>query len=248
MDVNFSKNALIIGGTKGLGFSLASAALTLGIKSTILGRTVLNSQILPTGLNSIHFDLLEDNWYNTLPFDPHQDDYIVWVAGIFLKKPLIETTHFEFDSMINLHFRAPVFLIKEILKERYKNTLKPMHLVVIASCSSWKLREFESVYTAIKAAQAAFARNIVPELLTQLPQSKVTLIQPGGLNTPNFHKSYPIESGIFLEPDVVAKIIWEKVVEQKEIFSEWQILQDKKMPNPVSPIVQKGPCLPEIYV
>jgi NADP-dependent 3-hydroxy acid dehydrogenase YdfG len=238
-----TKKVLVLGGTKGLGLSLALEAIKLQLSPCIVGRDFSAIQHLPqlTKANFLFGDILDRN--NPITINKNFD-YFIWSAGVFLKKQLHETTDIEIDAMIDLHFRQPIRLLRDYIC----STKKSFHLIVIASCSGWKLRECESIYTGIKAAQAAFTRNLVPELIEKFRDIKVTLINPGGLNTPNFHKNnaHIMQEGSFLNPDIVAKIIWEKVLTQCGYFSEWQILRNKKNPEASDPIILAGPQLPEV--
>lgn len=240
-----NKKVLVLGGTKGLGLSLALEAIKRQLIPTIIGREFepLIHHLDLTNTKFVQADLLNRQCSIDIEYDY---DYFIWCAGVFLKRPLHQTDDAQIDAMIDLHFRHPVLLLRDYLNK----TIKPVHLIVIASCSSWKIRENEAVYTGIKAAQAAFARNLIPELHLRFPDAKVTLINPGGLATPNFHKNAEefIQEGIFLNPDTVAEIIWSKSLAQQQPFAEWQILRDKKLPNPDRPVIIAGPQLPEVYL
>jgi NAD(P)-dependent dehydrogenase (short-subunit alcohol dehydrogenase family) len=168
-------------------------------------------------------------------FRPYSIPYFFWVAGIHLKKPLLKATLPEMNRMIDVHFRTPMELIKGFHATRQS----PYHLVVIASTSSWRLREHETIYCALKAAKAAFARNFARELAEDLPGSKVTLVNPGGLATPNFWGGQDVSK--FMDPSVVAGIIWDKVQSQKKLYRELQIMRR----DDGTPRITYGPRTPE---
>lgn len=119
--------------------------------------------------------------------------------------------------------------------------------MVIASSSSWKLRTDQTIYTAVKAAQATFVRNLATEFQRDRPDSKILLVNPGGLKTPHFHKDFNYDIGQFLDPDLAAGIIWNKVVRQTSIFKEIQILRQKgDAAEEQAPIIIDGPVKPEV--
>ena len=97
------------------------------------------------------------------------------------------------------------------------------------------------MYCALKAAKAAFTRNFARELVRDLPGSKVTLINPGGLKTPNFWKNSGQDISKFMDPNEVAKIIWNEIERQEEPFKEVNILRKSDGGHNIS----YGPRIPE---
>ena len=236
--------SLFLGGTKGLGFHLAQQASTHSTVPIIYGTSATamkNKTDFPAAAEFYDIDLQQAECINPFESLTYSIDYFFWIAGAFLKKPLVATTNREIAAMTHLHFTNPVRLIRDAIKQFNK----PFHLVTIASCSSWRLREDETIYTALKAAQATFSRNIAVELTRDNPGSKVTLINPGGLKTVNFWKDYIIDAQNFLDPAKVAKIIWDIVTKQQIPFTEVQILRKKPVVTPNDPIVEFGARVPE---
>ena len=98
----------------------------------------------------------------------------------------------------------------------------------IASCSSWRLREQEAVYCGLSAAKATFARNMAADLARERPGSKVTLLNPGGIRTPFYYEQEEEGEG-FIDQVWLAEYIWASVLNQRDTFSELQILREKKL-------------------
>ena len=143
--------------------------------------------------------------------------------------------------MIATHFSGPVRVL-QLLHLGLHYTLKhPYHLITIASTSSWKIRENETLYCALKAAKAAFTRNFARELVRDLPGSKITLVNPGGIKTGLF-KGTDQDISNFMDPDLIARIIWNDVIGQTVPFQEVQIMRN----DDGSPIVSYGPRVPEM--
>lgn len=93
------------------------------------------------------------------------------------------------------------------------------------------MRENETLYCALKAAKAAFTRNFARELVRDLPGSKVTLVNPGGIKT-DFFEGTNTDTSNFMRPSVVAKIIWDEIGIQEGPFKEIQIMRnDDGSPN-----------------
>ncbi|MEM9546925.1 MAG: SDR family oxidoreductase [Bacteroidota bacterium] len=240
-----NKKAIFLGGTKGLGLSLAKKAAHLGMKPIILGSSAQEEEVskdFPDDNEAYTVDLCNMNDVDGAAYGTGSIDYLFWISGVFLKKPLNEVSDFEIRRMTDIHFLGPVTYLRNFLKVQ----TTPFHLITIASCSSWRLRKNESLYTGLKAAQACFSRNLAEDIAEQLPGSKSLLINPGGLNTPNFWKNENIDTAGFLNPDKVADIIWDHVLNQKTVFQEVQILRKKPVVIGSDPIIKYGPQKPEI--
>lgn len=234
---NSMSRSLILGGTKGLGRAIAIGSLARGITPIVIGRTAKEAALDPelAGAEFHAADLSDPDAFLALMMraDRLLDlRYVFWVAGIFQRKSLYETTSDDLRSMIDIHLTGPLGALASI--HRMMASAKPMseppgvpyHLVTIASTSSWRMRDNESVYCALKAAKAHFTRNFARELVASLPGSRATLINPGGMKTGLWENSgHPMPSG-FMDPADVAKIIWEEVTGQTEPYREIQIFRN----------------------
>ena len=217
--------SLIIGGTSGLGFSLAQESVKHNILPIIAGRTaddpVLN-KAFPDGTIFWKMDLTDPNTLENLDVIHNLDiRYFFWASGIHLQKPLELVGDGEVDRMIDTHLRGPIELIRRFHKERQK----PYHLVVIASTSAWKRRENETIYRTLKAAKVVFAASFAEELSRDLIGSKTTLVLPGGIKTPNFWKGNDKDISEFMDPDEVASFIWNEIRSQEKYFLPIEILR-----------------------
>ena len=245
--------SLILGGTKGLGRSLALESAWRGLEPIIVGRSVEQARKDPAFATFSHRLMKADlsdpfSLLGAMPGPLWQDiTHVFWVAGIFARKPLVRMTVEEMRQMINTHLYGPLgtlaFLHRLQLNSRplADPPGQPYHLVVIASTSSWKIRENEALYCALKAAKAHFTRNFARELVTDLPGSKVTLVNPGGIKTPNFWQDTDQAMDKFMEPDELAQVIWNQVQAQTEPFLELQIPRDDQG----HPEVIRGPQAPD---
>lgn len=244
-----AKTALIIGGTKGLGLSLSWEGFQRGVQPIITGRSIFYGEIrksFPPNANLFVLDLCR---YETIDrtighmarYYKDPVDYVFWVAGNFSRQPLTAMSQEEIQSMIATHLSGSVSALRSLhlwLGQKFK---RPYHLVTIASTSSWRIRENETLYCALKAAKAAFTRNFARELVRDLPGSKVTLINPGGMKTSLFDGTGQ-DTSKFMETDAVANIIWNEVERQEKPFEEVQIMRN----DDGSPNVSYGPQIPEL--
>lgn len=165
-------------------------------------------------------------------------EYLIWVVSEFFQKPLVQMKDTELEELTQLHFLNLIRCITWL--QRHNNRF---HFVLVSSCSSWRLRTNESVYCALAAAKATFARNYANET-----KQRVTLFNPGGMRVPSLHE---IEAGTIsdkekmLDSNYLAKYIWEKILMQTSRFEEYQVLRNKVDPSQ-PPIIEYGPKLPEV--
>ncbi|MEV6423569.1 SDR family oxidoreductase [Streptomyces sp. NPDC051662] len=234
------RSAAVIGGTHGLGRALALAARDRGLRTVVYGRSAASVPD-PDGLLPRSLDLCDPQSVRTAPVDVPSPAYVLWVAGAFLKKALAETTEDEVERLTRLLFSGPVLFLRRLLAEAED----PVHLITIASSSSWKRRERESLYCGLKAAQATFVRNLVPELLAAHPENRITLVNPGGLAVPDFHTGLALDFGTMMDPGEVAEIVWNIAADQRRAFTEVQILRSRAPGSEGTPEVSYGARAPQ---
>jgi len=232
--------AAVIGGTRGLGYQLALRGRKANLPTVVYGRSVASPP------PSDHFemrilDLCDLRSVRSANIELPRPAYVFWVAGAWLKKALVQTDEDDLRALTQLLFTGPVLFLRRLLAAANG----PVHLITIASSSSWKRREYEALYCGLKAAQAAFTRNLVPELIAADPASKVTLINPGGLAVPDFHTDLEIDLGTMMDPGEVADIIWRLTREQHEPFTEVQILRSQELGQEGVPVISLGSRAPE---
>ncbi len=242
--------SLILGGTKGLGQALAAESVRRMVTPIVVGRSAERARSDPglAGCELVAADLSDPRALLSVMQPDWQDiGYVFWVAGIFLRKPLTHCTIEEVAAMTATHFTGPIGALTWFhhLMQNARPLAdppgQPYHLTVIASTSSWRMREHESVYCALKAAKAHLTRQYARELVADLPGSLVTLVNPGGIKTPDFWGATGQDIGAFMEPEALAKVIWNLVLLQTAPFAEIQILRGPDG----SPRVEGGPRLPE---
>ncbi|MBF0109948.1 MAG: SDR family oxidoreductase [Magnetococcales bacterium] len=241
-------SALLLGATKGLGLELAREGARRNLSPIIYGRSAGEPNAItetPPGAKLYVIDLQSPEQVRRAPLPDTPVDFFFWVAGAFLKAPLQQTDASQIDLHVDLHFRGPVQFLRRFLCHQ----AEPFHLVTIGSVSSWRLREDEALYCGLKAAQTAFTRNLAVELVRDRPGSRVTLINPGGLNIPTFWEKWEAtapDRHKFLDPVAVARIIWDLAMAQREPFRETQIMRRKPHGPGVDPIIEHRPRCPEI--
>lgn len=237
------QKAIVLTASRGLGLKLAEHSLSYNIQSQTIGITkkgVGESVDLPAYKTDFLIDI-DNSSITELPTTTY--NYLVWNTGVFLQKSFSDMLDNDIDVLIDLHYRTPL----QIIRKLHNNQQNPYHFIVIASCSSWRIRSNESVYCGLCAAKAAFTRNFANDLSRELPGSKVTLINPGGLRTPFFHEDKEVEDiHNYLNQDELALFIWQTALEQKKGFQEIQYLRNKTTGgNDKLPIIEYGQRMPE---
>lgn len=233
-------DALILGGTSGLGLELALQSAEKGINPIIYGRSVYEKMSLfPTSARLFRVDLAKPAKIKVINLEDADIKYFFWVAGIFKRKSLKDTKRSEIFQLTNVHATGATEFLRQFHKIAVKKG-KPYHLIVVASTSAYKLRENETLYCGLKAYQAAFARNFASELSRDLPGSKVTLVNPGGMKSDNFYRDTKQDISNFMEPKWVAKVIWAKIEWQQKGFHEFNIIR-----TPSGPMILDHAMVPE---
>jgi short-subunit dehydrogenase len=194
-------NCLIIGGTSGLGLSLAQK-LQDNYVVHITGR---HKPDIP----DLHFHALD---LSAPDFRKHADaliaglphiDLLVYAAGFFQDGTLTDLDVQQIDEMLGVGLTAPLYITRAVLHNQ--NDLP--EFIAITSTSQWTPRLREPVYTAVKAGLGAFANSLSLD-----PRVKKTLVAgPAGMATNFWHDTDPTEHDIstMLDPDWVADKIQE---------------------------------------
>lgn len=190
-------NALVIGGTSGLGKELG---LLLGDthKVFVVGRRDPEHKMLgfmPLDLNlNNHLSENLDKMVDALP----KIDLLVYAAGFYQEGKLDELSDAAILMMNSVGLLAPTFLIQRILKKQ--KTLPGF--IAITSTSQWTPRLLEPVYTAVKAGLGMLAQSLSldPKI------GKVLVVGPAGMATP-FWKEGSRNMDNMLSPEWVAQEI-----------------------------------------
>lgn len=215
------RNALITGGTSGIGYAIADAFLSSGAFVTITGR---NKQRLedsykklllshPNCKERISFIVMDNKNISSFKniFDQHQYlqniDILVNNAGV--QGGLISnTSEEEYDNILETNLKGPFFLSKLVAQNMKNNKIKG-NILNIASSSS--LRPGNSAYNlskwGIRSLTLGLAKSLIPYGIT------VNGIAPGPTATPMLikgeikditHNSLP--TGRYAMPEEIANM------------------------------------------
>lgn len=211
------KHALFLGGSKGLGYEMMQLARKENYAVMVASRTT---------------PIVGSPYFNTMKVDLEADitpscinrgyDLIVWTAGSYQTGPILDLESKQIRAICRNHLEGPASFLLPILRLN-RGDERPVHLVVVASSSSYRVRVGEGLYGTLKAAKAQFARTLGAELPNQIPGSKVLLANPGGMNTPFWDGHDQPKRASFMDPAAVAKVIWDEMKAQTLPFDEIHI-------------------------
>lgn len=200
-------NCLIIGGSSGLGLSLAQK-LSDTYEVYITGR----NDPKVSGLAFHPLDLADANATLTaidslLQKLPHID-LLIYAAGFFQDGTVTKISIDQIDAMLSVGLTSAVYITRQLLESQGDLP----EFIAITSTSQWTPRLKEPVYTAVKAGLGAYANSLSLD-----PRVGKTLVAgPAGMAT-NFWKGTDKtehDTAQMLDPDWVADRIVE--LRQKE--------------------------------
>ncbi len=239
--------ALVLGASKGLGLEIARQAKERDMIALAVARSVTGSYAtMHEGWVGKRADITDPGAVVDI-LDLHREfdiTHVFWVAGIPPKGTGVQGQKQSFmghgredvEAMFQTHLIGPINILRECMRRVWRT---PIHLVTVASTSSYRLRENETLYCTVKAAKAHFTRNFAAELARDLPGSKTTLVNPGGMRTDFLKHTADVSN--WMDPAVIAEIIWNRVGLQTSSFTEFNIL---RQPDG-SPNIIEGPQTPE---
>lgn len=190
-------NCLIIGGTSGLGLSLAQK-LTGDYQVHVTGRR-------DPGDSSLHFhslDLKAENGLqdkiDSLVKELPEIDLLIYAAGFFQDGTITELNAEQIEEMLAVGLTGAIYATRQLLLKQ--NALP--EFIAITSTSQWTPRLYEPVYTAVKAGLGAYANSLSLDPRV----GKVIVAGPAGMATNFWHDTdqEAHDTSKMLSPDWVA--------------------------------------------
>lgn len=207
-------NALIIGGSSGLGLELG-LFLTKTHNVFITGRK--NPQraqlhFIPFEINSIN--QLSENLNRVIEY-ASPIDLLIYAAGFYQDGNINELKDSDIAIMINVGLTAPAMLLQKILQRQKQLP----GFIAITSTSQRTPRLREPLYAATKAGLGMLAQSASLDARIV----KTLIAAPSGMKT-NFWRGVK-RSGVLLEPRWVAEQIL-AIYKGAFVFKEVQILRE----------------------
>ncbi len=190
-----NKIALITGGSRGLGKSMALAIARKGINIVFTYNTNKDAadevieQIRDMGQKAVAFQLDTSVVNNFDPFIEElkaylisktgspKIDFIINNAGTALYSPIADTTEEQMDAIFNIHFKGTFFLTQKLLP--YLND--GGGIVNISSGLTRITMPGSSVYGSLKSAIETLTRYQAKELGSR--KIRVNVVAPGAIET-----------------------------------------------------------------
>jgi NAD(P)-dependent dehydrogenase (short-subunit alcohol dehydrogenase family) len=188
------KTALITGGGTGIGLAIAKSMYAAGATVILVGRRVteLELAVKELGPRSFYFshDITEfdksENLIKRITEAHGPIDCLVNNAGINLKKPAIDTSVEEFQTILSTNVLAAHVLTKAVAPQMIER--KSGSILFIASMASLFGIPMVVAYSAAKSAQVGMVRTLASELSSQ--GIRVNAIAPGWIETAMSAKAF----------------------------------------------------------
>lgn len=190
------RRCLIVGGTKGLGFSLADRLARDGNEVIVTGREDPKQEHLrfyPLDLSNQPSEAITQ-----MVTDLPHIDLLVYAAGFYQEGRVTDLAIPQIDEMLNVGAAGAVYLTRELLLRQGELE----GFIGVTSTSQWTPREFEPVYTLVKAGLGAYANSLALDPRVQ----KTLVVGPAGMKT-HFWEGTEKDTSGMLNPDWVAEQI-----------------------------------------
>ena len=203
------KNAVVTGGSSGIGLAIAQAFVEEGAKVAITGRDadVLNEAVKVIGSDSISVpaDVKSVSqialMFKTVSEQLGGLDILVANAGIAVARSLDDASEELFDEIVRTNLRGTYFTVQKSLP--YLN--RGASIIFISSALGQLGIPGLSIYGATKAAIRSLARSFSAELINR--EIRVNTLSPGPVDTPIFGKMgmQPEDLATHIEIDIPLK-------------------------------------------
>lgn len=188
-DVDFGsilkgKDAIITGGTSGIGLAIAKKMIECGASVTIVGRNEQKTKLIANENNCSYLviDLLDTQRMIEKVQEYIKNrriDILVNSAGILDKEKWLEKTPDNFDRVINTNLKAAYFMSQTVAKHMLKHKIKG-HILNVSSSSSMRPSwgPYQLSKRALNGMTLGFAQKLAPHGIT------VNALAPGVTMTP----------------------------------------------------------------
>ena len=233
-----NKNCLIIGASGGIGNEIAKKISELDCNLFLVGKNKNKLSALKKEITNknktikIEFglvDLMDEQSISNLIKKIRKEfgtiDILINTAGLFIVKPLQNSSIQEFDECFRINVRAPFIFCKEFSKDMKKRRWG--RIVNIGSSSSYSGFKNGTVYCSTKHSLLGLSRALFAELKEY--GIRTYCISPGSTKTKMGRLSKDQNFETFLNPNEVAEYLAFVISFDKELISEEVKLNRIKM-------------------
>lgn len=214
-----TKTVLVVGGTSGLGLSLASLLATQLCDVHVTGRTNPEKSDLRFHELELDTERLTQNLDKLVASLP-DIDLIIYAAGFYEEAKIAESPDEFIVKMERVGLLAPMLLVAKITR----NQGHIPEFIAVTSTSQWTPRLLEPTYSAVKAGLGMFANSLSLDPVV----GKVLVIGVAGMATP-FWKSSGRDVTTMLHPNWVA----EQVINQLTDEYRYRLVKILRSPSRV---------------
>ena len=191
------KNAIIIGGSSGIGKATAKQLLVHGAKVHIVSRdqnsveTATNELKVFGNVFGVKTDITNTDQVRALvsKFDKEIDkiDFLVNASGIFSPKPFLDSTPDDYNSYLDLN-RGFFFITQGIAKNMMKNGGG----AIVNIGSMWAKQAIKATPSSAYSMQKAGLHSLTQHLAMELAQFKIRVnaVSPSVVATPVYDKVF----------------------------------------------------------
>ena len=190
-----NKVAVVTGGNSGIGFGIAQAFKTEGIKGAIVGR---NQETLASAAAQLGDDFIAVNADVTNLADLERMfaatarkfgkiDVLVANAGAGTTGTVADTSEADYDKLLDLNLKSVYFTVSKALPFMNDGG----SIILIGSNAAHRAYPSFGLYGAAKAAVIFLAKAFSNDLLDR--KIRANVITPGTTDTPAFDKFVPAE-------------------------------------------------------
>ena len=210
------KNAIVTGGSSGLGFAMAKSLLSENINVVILGRnkmkldcakSLLEQEDSKASVRSYQVDVSNESEVESFYSRITSADYLFNVAGVGVFGDVKEVKKIDIETVLNANLIGLILMTTHFLKSYESVGGK---IVNIMSTAAQVGKKNEAIYCASKWG----ARGYTEALKATYKGSniKIHAIYPGGMDTAFWANDATLRNvSSFMKPDDVAKQIVQSV-------------------------------------
>jgi len=190
-----NKVAVVTGGNSGIGFGIAQAFKTEGIKGAIVGRnqeTLASAAAqLGDGIIAINADVTNladlERVFAATAEKFGKIDVLVANAGAGTTGTVADTSEADYDKLLDLNLKSVYFTVNKALPFMNDGS----SIILIGSNAAHRAYPSFGLYGAAKAAVIFLAKAFSNDLLDR--KIRANVITPGTTDTPAFDKFVPAE-------------------------------------------------------